>query len=339
MNPISFALDPVPPFRLDLTVWTLRRRPDNLVDRWDALTQTYRRVLPQGEAGDGAIEMAVTQVGSLDTPRLHVTLSGARVAAARAKEAEQAEQIEQAEQEARATLTRTLGLEVDLSAFYRFAADDEHLGPLVRRFRGVKPPRLPSVFEALANAVACQQITLTQGIRLLNRLAGRYGVAFPAVEAPLTAPDAAVHAFPRPHDLVGVDPLDVKALGFSASKGRALVELAGALAQGQMDPDALEALDDEAAVARLLPLRGVGRWTAEYVLLRGLGRTHIFPGDDVGARNNLRRWLGLAAPLDYSGVRQVLAGWQPYGGLIYFHLLLDRLAQAGYLPAEAPDTR
>jgi DNA-3-methyladenine glycosylase II len=56
----------------------------------------------------------------------------------------------------------------------------------------------------------------------------------------------------------------------------------------------LEAFDlnDAGAVTRLLELRGVGRWTAEYVLLRGLGRTHIFPGDDVGARNNLQRWLG-----------------------------------------------
>jgi hypothetical protein len=75
----------------------------------------------------------------------------------------------------------------------------------------------------------------------------------------------------------------------------------------------------------------VGRWTAEYVLLRGLGRTNIFPGDDVGARNNLQRWLHLAGPLDYAGVRRTLARWQRFGGLIYFHLLLDRLEEAGYL--------
>jgi 3-methyladenine DNA glycosylase/8-oxoguanine DNA glycosylase len=44
-------------------------------------------------------------------------------------------------------------------------------------------------------------------------------------------------------------------------------------------------------MARLLEIRGVGSWTAEYVLLRGLGRTNVFLGDDVGARNNLARWL------------------------------------------------
>ena len=326
MSAVTFLLDPPPPFRLDLTVWTLRRRPDNLVDRWDG--ETYRRVLPLGNDGEGdeTVEMAVSQIGPLDAPRLRVALSGAQVTA----RPERAERAERAARAARATLTRTLGLEADLSAFYRFAAADAHLGPLAARFRGVKPPRLPSVFEALANAIACQQITLTQGIRLLNRLAQHYGPGLDASDG--TASDTGAHAFPRPRDLAGLDPQDFKALGFSASKGRALVELAGAIAHGQLDLEALAGLDDAAAVARLLQLRGVGRWSAEYVLLRGLGRTHIFPGDDVGARNNLQRWLALAAPLDYGGVRQVLAGWQPYGGLIYFHLLLDRLAQAGYLP-------
>lgn len=134
---VTFALDPVPPFRLDLTVWTLRRRPDNLMDHWDGQNQTYRRVLSLGNTAYETVEMAVTQIGPPDTPRLRVTLNGVGVATGAAE----------AEQVARATLTRTLGLAVDLDAFYRFAAADARLGPLVGRFRGVKPPRLPSVFE------------------------------------------------------------------------------------------------------------------------------------------------------------------------------------------------
>lgn len=308
---LTFSLDPVPPFRLDLTVWTLRRRADNRVDRWDG--QTYRRVLVLD--GD-AVAVAVTQTSAPDAPRLRVTLAGAHP-------------TPRVEAAARTTLQRTLGLGVDLAAFYRFADADARLGPLVRRFRGMKPPRLPSVFETLVNAVACQQITLTQGIRQLNRLAETYGV-----ESPMPAPagdDTVAHGFPRPPDLAGQEPQDLKTLGFSAQKGRALIELAGATSRGDLDLEALEGVDDDAAMAQLLALRGVGRWTAEYVLLRGLGRTHVFPGDDVGARNNLARWLHLSEPLDYVGVAQVLAAWKRFGGLIYFHLLLDRLAQAGSL--------
>ena len=88
-------------------------------------------------------------------------------------------------------------------------------------------------------------------------------------------------------------------------------------------------LTDELAKANLEQLRGVGRWTAEYILLRGLGRWHIFPGDDVGARNNLARWLKLSEDPDYEGVQRVLTKWRKYGGLIYLHLLLDQLAETG----------
>ena len=80
-----------------------------------------------------------------------------------------------------------------------------------------------------------------------------------------------------------------------------------------------------------MQLRGVGRWTAEYVLLRGLGRLHVFPGDDVGAQKRLARWLGRPSALDYAGVRRAVRRWQPYAGLVYFHLLLDGLSQAGAL--------
>ena len=67
----TFLLEPVSPFRLDLTVWTLRRRPDNAVDRWDGTT--YRRVLPLPA---GPVEVAVTQVAPPEMARLQVVVSG-----------------------------------------------------------------------------------------------------------------------------------------------------------------------------------------------------------------------------------------------------------------------
>jgi hypothetical protein len=49
----------------------------------------------------------------------------------------------------------------------------------------------------------------------------------------------------------------------------------------------------------------------------------------VGGRKNLQRWMRLAGPLDYEGVRRVLSRWDGYAGLVYFRLLLDRLAESG----------
>ena len=303
---LTYSLKPVPPFRLDLAVWTLRRRPENVIDRWDG--RCYRRVLA---LGDGPVEVAVHQAGPPESPRLQIAVVGERAGpGTRAA--------------VTAALERLLGLRVDLTEFERFAARDDRLGPLARRFRGMKPPRFPTVFECVVNAIACQQVTLTLGVRLLGRLAEASGLAMGGGDAP-------VHAFPRPEELAGLKPEELRALGFSRQKARALIELSAAVAEGHLDLEALASESDEAALDRLLRVRGVGRWTGEYVLLRGLGRLHVFPGDDVGARNNLLRWLGLTGALDYDGVRRVLAPWSPYGGLIYFHLLLDRLAEAGYV--------
>jgi DNA-3-methyladenine glycosylase II len=67
--------------------------------------------------------------------------------------------------------------------------------------------------------------------------------------------------------------------------------------------------------------------------LRGLGRLQVLPGDDVGARNNLRRRFGLAADAGYDELVALGATWWPHGGMVYFHLLLDGLAGAGHLEA------
>jgi DNA-3-methyladenine glycosylase II len=314
MGRSTFHLEPVPPFRLDLTVWTLRRRPDNAVDRWDG--QTYRRVLPLAA---GTVEVAVTQVGPPEAPPLRVSVEG-RPPRSAVKTA------------VASALDRLLGLHIDLTAFYRFATRQGRLGQLARRFRGMKPPRFATVFEGVVNAIACQQVTLTLGIRLLNRLAANYGPGLPGC-------GEAAHAFPRPEDLAGLRPQELRLLGFSRQKGQAMIDLARSATEGRCCLDGLAELPDKEAVLRLRGLRGVGRWTAEYVLLRGLGRTNVFPGDDVGGRNNLQRWLHLAGPLDYEGVRRALARWHRFGGLIYLHLLLDRLEQAGYLQGGTQERR
>jgi DNA-3-methyladenine glycosylase II len=303
VNSVTFTLSPLPPFRLDLTVWALRRRPENAVDRWDG--RTYRRVLTLGSR---PVEVAVTQTAPLESARLEVTARGAPPP-------------RQLRPAAAAALEPVLGLGTDLQGFYEFAADPR-LGELIRRFRGLKPPRFPTLFEALANAIACQQVSLRVGILLLNRLAEARGLA-------VSGPGGAHHGFPRPEDLAGLEPEGFRSLGLSRQKGLALSELARSAGEGRLE--GLEGLGTPALTERLRRLRGVGRWSAEYVLLRGLGRLDVFPGDDVGARNSLQRWLNLEARLDYAAVRAALARWQPFEGFLYFHLLLERLAEAGYL--------
>ncbi len=308
MRTLTIWASPAPPFRLDFTALALRRRPLNAIDRWNG--EIYSRVLAIDNV---PVLVEVTQSGGPRSPRLRIKAMADRMPRnARARILQ--------------SIERLLGLGINLRPFYRLAKGDRRLNALARRFVGLKPPRFPSVFEAIVNGIACQQLSLHVGLTLLNRMAMRAGLAF-------ETSDGNRRAFPRPEDLSKCPMSVLRRLGFSTNKGIALKQIAREIVAGQFDPESLADLGNEEAIERLLALRGVGRWTAEYVLLRGLGRTDVFPADDVGAQNNLTRWLKIDGPLEYSSVKQKLARWQPYSGLIYFHLLLDSLQQPGSRPA------
>src|ERR1041384_5353134 len=225
----AFELRPRPPFRLDLTVWALRRRAQNAIDTWDG--RCYRRAL----VVDGApLELAVTQVAGEGAPVLEVVLSGQRVAPA-------------AEAAARSMLARLLGLEVDLSAFYARAAGDSVLGELADDYRGVKPPRFPTIFECLVNAVACQQLSLAAGLTVLSRLAAGAG-----------APAQTLQAFPAPSDVLCLSGTVLRSFGFSDRKAKTILQLAESAAAGELEREDLERLDDAAVVAALVGRRRLG---------------------------------------------------------------------------------
>lgn len=291
-------LYPRPPFRLDLTAWALRRREQNTIDTWDG--RTYRRaLLIQGHP----VAVAVTQAGTGDTPRLDVVITGRALAPAIHKRVGEA-------------LTRLLGLEIDLSGFYARAARDPILGPLAAHYRGLKPPRFPTLFECLLNAVACQQLSLAAGLTVLTRLVAATG-----------PPAGTLHAFPAPQHISPLAASDLRQFGFSQRKAHTILELAQAATNGEFDPGRLEPRDDHDVIQTLVKHPGIGRWSADYLLLRGLGRLHVFPCTDVGAINGLRRFL-TTSPL-HDDPNRALARWQRDAGLLYFHLLLRGLEEQG----------
>ena len=122
------------------------------------------------------------------------------------------------------------------------------------RFAGMRPPRRASVSEAVVDAVARQQLSFDVSVHLLDRLARRFGPRVRLAGAP--------PGFPGPEHLAAADPTELRAPGICGAETTTVVSL--------------------------------GRWSAEYVLVCWLGRLHLFPGDDAGARNSLRRCFGLA---------------------------------------------
>jgi DNA-3-methyladenine glycosylase II len=308
MGEVSFRLKPVPPFRLDLTAWAIRRRPHNTIDHFDG--ETYRRVVVVDEQ---PALISVRQIAPPSSPEIEVVATGPGASRNTAHAIE-------------AIIDRVLGLSIDLRSFYRLVRDDKALGPLVDRLIGMKPVRFPTNFEAFTNAVACQLVSLTAGMHVVNRIAAKYGRF-------LDVDGVRLHACAEASDIARAEVEDLRALGLSRPKARYLIGLAQVASNSDPDFRSTESLDDNRAIAVLSQFAGVGRWAAEYVLLRGFGRFNIFPGDDVGGRNGLRDYLGLRDKLDYDGVRTALARWHGWGGFIYFHLLVNALADKGIVRA------
>ena len=207
---LALTLRPVPPFRLDLTVWALRRRSRNLIDRWDGTT--YRRVIV---LGGRPTELAVRQAGSSAAPTLHVT-------------ATPPPQTLLERRRVRSIVDRLLGLRIDLTDWYRMAAGDARLRPLADTFRGMKPPRFPTMFEAVVNAFACQQLSLEVGLELLNRLAT-------ISSARLGRRGDVRYAFPTAQDIARLPPEKYRAIGFSRQKVRALLDLARPITRQELE--------------------------------------------------------------------------------------------------------
>jgi hypothetical protein len=197
----------------------------------------------EGACPQGGVEVAraVAQEGA--GTRLQVTLTGPGLRP-------------EFKEQAKSRMEKILGLRVDLAPFYRMASHDAKLLLLVEKFRGVKPPRFPTIFETLANAFACQQLSLEVGLGMLSRMASACGLS-------LEQDGETSYAFPRPEDLLELGPGAIRELGFSGNKTLAFLELAGNIVSGRTNFDSLEKMDNEAVVASLLELRGVGRWTAD----------------------------------------------------------------------------
>lgn len=300
----NFYLRPALPFRLDLTVWALRRMPHNSIDRWDG--RTYERAL--------MLKGALTKVGISQPDRSRLLVQASALCSAPMKK------------DVLPVVERLLGIRTDLRAFDAFASGIPVLAALARDFRGFKPPRFPTVYEAIINAIACQQISLHVCIVLLGRLATTWGKTW-------SGDGKVLHAFPLPADLSGATIQELRALGFSSSKARAIIGVSQEVASGRFDPEQLEQKTDDEVMQVLTALPGIGPWSAEYVMLRGLGRTHIFPGRDSGALRSLQLLLNLKERPGPARTARITAAWNPFAGLIYFHFLLNKLRSKELLAA------
>jgi len=105
---------------------------------------------------------------------------------------------------------------------------------------------------------------------------------------------------------------DMRAAGLSARKVEYLVDLALHFDSGAVHVKEWQCMDDEAIIAELVAIRGIGRWTAEMFLIFHLMRPNVLPLDDVGLINGISRNYFSGEPVSRSDAREVAQAWSPY---------------------------
>lgn len=207
-------------------------------------------------------------------------------------------------------------LDLDLAAFHRHMADaDPVLHRLAMTYPGARPIGPFDLFESLAWTIIGQQITVSFAFTLKEALVRLTGQAY-----------GGYPAFPGPERVAALRYEDLQAKKYSRRKAEYVIDTARAVAEGRLDLEAIARLEFEEAVAKLVALRGVGRWTAE-CLLMDAGHLDAFPAGDIGIRNAVQRFYGLDHQPTEEEVRQIGRSWAPYSALACFYLwlgLLDR---------------
>jgi AraC family transcriptional regulator, regulatory protein of adaptative response / DNA-3-methyladenine glycosylase II len=181
---------------------------------------------------------------------------------------------------------------------------DPVIGPRVRALPGVRVPGHVDGNEIAVRAVLGQQVSVAGARTAAARLTERFGrpVATPA--------DGLTHVFPDAATLAALDPEE---LPMPRSRGRALVALCTALADGTLALD--RGPDRDEVRARLLDIPGIGPWTADYIALRALGHPDVFLPTDLGTRHALAGLGQDPADAAAQGER-----WRPWRSYAQMHL-------------------
>jgi DNA-3-methyladenine glycosylase II len=200
--------------------------------------------------------------------------------------------------------------DLDLRPFYQIAASHPILGAITGELHGLKPMRPASLFEMLVVAITEQQISLAAAYRIRMRIIERCGKRVNGL-----------WVFPTPQRLSESSVAELMTCGLSQRKAEYVRGVADEVAGGRLDPGRLATMSDEDVRFLLLQIRGLGPWSAEYFLVRGLSRPDRVPADDLGLRSVVGRYLGRGQRLSPQGTLRKLSAFKPYRGLAAFYLL------------------
>ena len=209
----------------------------------------------------------------------------------------------------------------DLEEFYQMARQDRVLKKIADKYYGLRIMCIPDLFEALVWAIIGQQINLTFAYRLKKRLVEEFGES-------LTFQGEVYWLFPSFEKIASIDVEDLRKLQFTGRKAEYIIGIAKAMKNGELTKELLLQKQDYQQVQKsLMLIRGIGAWTADYVMMKCLHYTSSLPIADVGLHNALKNLLELESKPTIEEIEQLAAdwkGWQAYATFYLWRSLYDK---------------
>jgi DNA-3-methyladenine glycosylase II len=270
-----------------------RRSGDDLIDRWDG--RTFVRTIAIGAS---PIAYACTFEPAGDALNVSVSVEDSRCH----------DEIER--------LVRSLFV-MPPADFAELISRDRIIGALNSRYPAVRSVRQANLFSALIRCISTQQVNLRWAATCRRRLAETFGRLHSVGGHFVYSLDPARFA--------GLEINDIRALQLTNRKAEYIVNVARAIASGELTIAILDLLTDEETIARLTAIRGIGVWTAEWILARTLGRPRVVAGD-LGVRKAVGiAYFGGIRPSE-AEVRRITAHWGDSAAVVQA-LLLHALAE------------
>jgi DNA-3-methyladenine glycosylase II len=211
-------------------------------------------------------------------------------------------------------ISSMLNINEDLTPFYHAMQEDPVMSSLIQLLRGVKSPTTPTVFEALVDSVIEQQISLKAAHSIEQRLIRATG-------SRRTIHDSVYYCYPVPGTLGKTTDSTFRACGLTRRKGEYIRGISQEILSGALDLENFgRYMDTESIIGELTKIRGVGRWTAELTILRGLHRPDAFPADDIGVRRFIARYYLNDTTISSAQARAFAERWGIWKGLAAYYL-------------------
>lgn len=294
----TFTLQALAPFNFDLTTQVFQGGDTQI--RTFANGEFHQVLRVNGKL----VLASVADVGSVDEPKLNVTLqSNSALTAEDTKKAQE-------------TINYIFNLDFPLSSFYREAENDHTMRKIVLQLFGLKLPTYPTVYESLVDSIVEQQISIKVAHKLEEKLARRFGQT-------LILDGNTYYVYPAPKDMASASIEDIRGCGLSLRKAEYIQQASQLIVDGKLDLEHMKNhKSPEQIVAELDEIRGIGVWTAELIMLEGMQRLDALPADDFGIRRVISRYYCGGRPIKSVEAREIAKSWGTWKGLAAYYLIV-----------------